>query len=98
MFNKLKQFNDLRNQAKQLQSMLADEIITEEKNGVAMTMNGNLEMTGLAISDDMFDAAKKDLLQKTIKELHAEVLKKMQRTMAMKMKDMDGFPGLPGLS
>ena len=34
MFNKLKQFKDLRQQAKTVQSALAQESVTEEKNGV----------------------------------------------------------------
>ena len=34
MFNKLKQFKDLRSQAKTMQDALAKESVTEEKNGV----------------------------------------------------------------
>ena len=38
------------------------------------------------------------LNQDAIKEAHKEAMKKMQRIMAMKMKDMGGLPNIPGLS
>ncbi len=98
MFEKLKQFKDLRDQAKMLQDMLSKEAETVSKNGVVLTMDGNLTMTALAIDPDMLHPDKKEKLESTIKELHAEVLKKIQRTMAMKMKDMGGLPQIPGLT
>lgn len=100
MFNKLKQFQDLRSQAKTMQNALAEEVITVKTAGdkVVLTMNGNLEMTGLAIDDEMMRPEMKEKLQEAIKEAHKDALKKMQRTMAMKMKEMGGFPNIPGLS
>lgn len=98
MLNKLKQFKDLRSQAKTLQNALAEESVSLDKHGVMMTMNGNMELTALVIPDDLLQASKKDKLQETIKDLHKEVLKKIHRTMAMKMKEMGGLPNIPGLS
>ncbi len=98
MLSKLKQFKDLRSQAKTLQSQLADESVTINKNGVVLTMNGNLALSAIAIDDDLLTPNKKDKLQSLIKEAHSDALKKMQRTMAMKMKEMGGLPNIPGLN
>ena len=100
MFNKLKQFKDLRDQAKTLQDALGKESITVNTAGgnVVMTMNGNLQMTGLAIGDDLLSVDKREKLQSAIKEAHSDVMKKMQRIMATKMKDMGGLPNIPGLN
>ncbi len=100
MFNKLKQFRDMRSQAKTLQSKLADESVTVNTvgNKVVMTMDGNLNLTALAIDDELMSPDKKDKLISGIKDAHGDVMKKMQRIMAMKMKEMGGLPHIPGLS
>lgn len=98
MFNKLKQFKDLRDQAKDLQSKLSEESVTVEKNGVKMTLNGNLEMTSINIEESLLDSSKKNKLEETIKEVNKDALKKIQRIMAMKMKEMGGLPNIPGLN
>jgi DNA-binding protein YbaB len=90
MFNKLKQFRDLRSQAKTLQSALAQESITIEKNGVKITMNGNMEITQLVINDGIA----KESLEKIIADCVNEAIKKIQRVMAQKMQEMGGLPGL----
>lgn len=100
MFNKLKQFQDIRKQAKELQSKLAEETVTVKKAGdkVLMTLDGNMKMVGLAIDDEMLTPSNKEKLQDAIKAAHEEASKKMQRTMAMKLKEMGGLPDIPGLS
>lgn len=100
MFNKLKQFKDLRVQAKTIQDTLSKESTTVKAGGdtVSLTMNGNLNMTGLAIDDSMMMPEKKEKLQAAIKDAHADAMKKMQRVMAMKMKEMGGLPNIPGLT
>ena len=96
MLSKLKQFKDLRQQGKKMQSALADESTTVNEGGVTMTMDGNLEMSGLAIDDDLLTPNKKEKLQQAIKSAHKTALKKMQRVMATKMQEMGGF-NLPGM-
>ena len=98
MLSKLKQFKDMRSQAKKMQSALADESTTVNEGGVTLTMNGNLDMDGLAIDDEMMSLDKKEKLQNNIKSAHKSALKKMQRVMASKMQDMGGmdFPGMGG--
>jgi hypothetical protein len=99
MFSKLKQFKDLRDQGKKLQGALAGESVTVRTAGdkIALTMDGNLAITGLAIDDEMMDKNKKEKLQDAIKEAHGDALKKMQKIMATKMQEMGGF-NLPGMS
>lgn len=100
MFTKLKQFKDMRSQAKDLQSKLATESVTVKVAGdrVVLTMDGNLSLTALAIDDELMMPNCKTKLQDAIKEAHADALKKMQRVMAMKMKEMGGLPKIPGLN
>lgn len=100
MFNKLKQFKDMRSQAKTLQSTLSQESVTVKAAGdqVVLMMDGNLTMTGLAIDDALMAPDKKEKLQNAIKEAHADALKKMQRIMMVKMKEMGGLPKIPGLN
>lgn len=99
MINKLKQFKDLREQGKKMQSLLADESVTVHAAGdkVVLTMNGNLELSAVAIDDELLAPDKKEKLQNAIKEAHADALKKMQRTIAMKMQKSGDF-NIPGLS
>lgn len=87
MFNKLKQLKDLRSQAKTMQSALSDEKIDIEKNGIKMSMNGNMEVTELTISADL----KQEEIAKICKELFNDSIKKIQRIMAKKMQEMGGF-------
>lgn len=100
MFSKLKQFKDLRDQAKTMQSVLAEESVTVKAAGdkIVLTMNGNMELTGLAIDDELLAPDKKSKLQEGIKDAHKQALKKIQRVMAMKMKEMGGMPNFPGMS
>jgi DNA-binding protein YbaB len=87
MFNKLKQFKDLRNQAKTLQNALAQESVEYEKNGIKIIMNGNMEITKLDISADM----SKDRLENTLTEAVNETIKRAQKVMAKKVQDMGGL-------
>ena len=93
MFNKLKQFKDMRSSAKKMQSTLADESVTIREAGdkIVMTMDGNMKMTGLAIDDELMGANNKEKLQNAIKDAHASAMKKIQRIMASKMQEMEGM-------
>lgn len=94
MFSKLKQFKDMRDQGKKLQGALSGESVTTQNGGVAITMDGNMQMTGIAIDDDLLSPAKKEKLQNSIKDAYGDALKKIQRIMANKMQAMGGFPGM----
>lgn len=90
MFSKLKQFRDLRSQAKTIQDLLAQETVTEEKNGVKITMNGNMEVMSIALNSSLDKSAQENAL----KNCFNDAVKKAQRLMAKKMQDMGGIPGL----
>lgn len=89
----------MRDQAKELQAKLSAETVTVKTAGdnVIMTLNGTLEMVGLAIGLELLTPDKKSKLEEAIKEAHRNALKQMQRIMAMKMKEMGGLPNIPGL-
>jgi DNA-binding protein YbaB len=90
MFSKLKQFQDLRSQAKTMQSALAQETITEEKNGVKVVLNGNMEVTSLTLNADLSKSSQEE----TLKTCFNDALKRAQRLMAKKLQDMGGIPGM----
>ncbi len=90
MFSKLKQFQDLRSQAKTMQSALAQESITEERNGVKVVLNGNMEVTALSLNESL----SKDSQEETLKNCFNDAIKKAQRIMAKKLQDMGGIPGM----
>lgn len=90
MFNKLKQFKDLRSQAKTMQSALAQESVTEEKNGVKLTLNGNLEIIELILNPEL----NVDNQASAVKSCFNDAIKRAQRLMAKKLQEMGGIPGL----
>jgi len=90
MFNKLKQFKDLRSQAKTMQNALAQETITEERNGVKVVLNGNMEVLELKLSDNL----PKNSQEENLKTCFNDALKRAQRIMAKKLQDMGGIPGM----
>jgi len=89
MFNKLKQFKDLRNQAKTLQNALALESVDYEAKGVKITMNGNMEITKLNINTD----APKEKLENILTDVINETIKRAQKLMAKKVQDLGGIQG-----
>ena len=90
MFNKLKQFKDLRSQAKTLQNAMSGETVTVEKNGVTVIMNGNLEITKISLNNDL----NKDSLENILTDVTNDAIKKTQKLMARKMQEMGGLSGL----
>ena len=90
MFNKMKQFKDMRSQAKTMQSALAQETVTANKKGVTVTMNGNLEITKVVIDPNL----SREEIEKNVMDSVNEANKKTQKLMAQKMQQMGGLPGL----
>lgn len=87
MFNKLKQMQDLRSQAKKMQSALAGESIVVDKRGIKVIMSGNLEITKLEITEEGNVAER-------VKDACNDAIKQTQRLMAKKMQEVGGFPGM----
>jgi hypothetical protein len=98
MFNKLKQYKDLRDKAKQLQSSLATEKV-EGSGGwgkVKIEMDGNQTITNLTVADELLAPGQKDKLQSALKDALQDTLRKAQKVMMEKMKGMGGFD-IPGM-
>ena len=94
MFNKLKQIKDLKNQAKTVQSALSEVVVNADSKGVALTMNGNMEVLNITISPEAKQSAD---LEANIKNCFNDALKKTQMAMAKKMQEMGSLPGLGDL-
>ncbi len=97
MFNKLKQFKDLRSQAKQIKDVLGQETTQGEADWgkVKVKINGNQEILNIEIDPELLSPDKKEKLESAIKEATNDAIKKVQRIMAEKMRE-SGF-SLPGM-
>ena len=91
MFNKLKQYNDLRKQASGLKNAMADESVEVENSAVKIVMDGNQDIKSLEIKEDYMRPEKKKDLEKKIIDGIGDAIKKVQRKMAMKMQQMGGL-------
>src|SRR5688500_1562666 len=96
MFSKLKQFKDLRDQAKKSQDARSD--LSVEGSGawgkVKIVMNGSQEVSSVTIDPELM--ADKAKLEAGLKEAFNDTTKKAQRSMAEAMKKTGGL-NLPGL-
>ncbi|MCX6745545.1 MAG: YbaB/EbfC family nucleoid-associated protein [Candidatus Parcubacteria bacterium] len=97
MFNKLKQFKDLADQAKQMQNVLAQESAegSADWGKVNVKINGNQEILSVQIDPELLSIDKKEKLETAIKEATNDAIKKVQQIMADKMRS-SGF-NLPGM-
>ncbi|HDQ22616.1 MAG TPA: YbaB/EbfC family nucleoid-associated protein [Candidatus Uhrbacteria bacterium] len=88
MFNKLKQFKDLRGQAKQMQSMLAQESAEGEASWgkIKVKINGNQEILSVTIDPELINQENREKLESAIKDATNDAIKKIQRIMAEKMR------------
>ena len=97
MFEKLKQFKDLRDQAKRMQDMLSQETVYHDwRDRIHLVMDGNQKIISLEINPEMLALEKKEELQKGLQECFNEAVKKAQMAAARKMQSMGGLGGLPG--
>ena len=97
MFNKIKAVKDLRSQAKEMQNQMSE--ITDEGSAawgkVKVKIDGNQNVLNVYIDDEMMsDKAK---LEEAITEAFNDAVKKIQKKMALKMKEMGGLDALKNL-
>ena len=87
VFSKLKQFKDLRSQAKKLQNELSQETVhVEGINGkVQLIMDGNQHVLSVDIDPELLNPNNKEKLQNGMRDLFNDGVKKIQRKMAQKM-------------
>ena len=99
MFEKLKQFKDLRDKAKTLQDVLAKES-ADGAGGhgkVKVTMDGTQKVTTVSIDPSMLKETEQTKLEAAVKEAVNDAQHKVQAKVMEKMKGM-GDLGIPGLS
>lgn len=91
MFDKLKQLNDMRRQAQELQKVLAaEEIVGVSRNEyIKITMDGNQTIKSVSVSDEI--VGNKILLEDSIKQAVESANEKLKQMM---MSKMGGFGGL----
>ncbi len=97
MFSKLKQFKDMKDQAKHMEAELATVISEGESawSKVKVTMNGNRDMISCSIDPSM--TADLPKLQEAICEAHKDAIKKMQFKLAKKVQEMGGLDMLKNM-
>lgn len=93
MFSKLKQIKDMRAQAKKIQGALSSESVETTAAGgrVKVGMNGNQEVTSVAIDPSLLAPRERDRLQGALKDAANDAIKRVQRIMATKVKEMGGL-------
>ncbi len=98
MFSKLKQYKELRDQAKTMQNALAEEIVYADAAGgkIQVVMDGNQHVNGVQVDPELINPAKKSDLEKGLQDAFNNAVKKAQTAMAKKAKDM-GALNLPGM-
>lgn len=91
MFNKLKQFQDLRSRAKQIQTTLEKESVEGSAGWgkVKIAMNGNQRVTSVVLSNEAM--GDKDSLQNLVKDACNDAAEKLQKLLSGKLKDIGGL-------
>ncbi len=99
MFQKLKQFQDMRDSAKKIQETLSQEIVTGSAGfgKVKITMNGAQEILNVEIDVSLLAANQQKHLQDLIKDASNDAMKKCHKAMAEKMKGHMGDFKMPGM-
>lgn len=97
MFNKLKQFKDLKHQAKHMETELATVLSTGEAawGKVKIVVDGNRDMVSVEIDPSML--SDKNRLEESVKDAHKDAIKKLQFKLAKKIQEMGGMDMLKNL-
>lgn len=92
MFNKLKQFKEMRDEGKKMKAMLDEVVIVGSGAGgkVMITMNGSHEVLGVSIEEGL----DKTRTEQGVKEAITDVNKKLQTELMKKMQAMGGMGAL----
>lgn len=90
MFNKLKQFKDLRTRAKELQDQLSQESAEGSASWgkVKVVMDGTQKVKSVSIDPSLLTDV--HAIEEGVKDACNDATGKIQRAIAMKMKDLGG--------
>lgn len=99
MFNKLKQYKDMRSQAKDVQNTLSEETVHADVGGkVHIVMDGNQKIVSMEIDDEYMTPEKKDQLQKDIIECLERAQTKVKQMLITKMRSGElNMPDMGGM-
>jgi DNA-binding YbaB/EbfC family protein len=89
VFNKLKEFKDMRSSAKKAQEILSSETITGQGawGKILIEMSGTFEIKKVTIDDTLL--GKKDDLQNGVKDAMTDAVKKVQFVLFKKRKELE---------
>lgn len=90
MFNKLKQFKDLRSKAKELQDQLSKENAEGSAawGKVKVVIDGTQKIQSVTIDPSLL--SDKTAVENGVRDAVNDATQKIQRTVAMKMRDLGG--------
>ncbi|MFH0828628.1 MAG: YbaB/EbfC family nucleoid-associated protein [Candidatus Kerfeldbacteria bacterium] len=99
MFEKLKQYKDLRDKAKTIQSKLREVTVhaSSDNGHVQVVMDGNQQLIGIEIDPDSLRTEGREQLQKHIISAVNDAVKKSQTEMAQTLKNTPGL-NLPSIT
>jgi DNA-binding protein YbaB len=87
MFGQLKDLKKMQSQAKEIQKSMAGKNVEVEKDGNTIVMDGNQEVISVTLNPE----TSHEELEKIIKNLTNDAVKKVQRMMASEMMKNGGF-------
>jgi len=89
MFNKLKEFKDMRSSAKKAQEILSSETVTGQSawGKIMIEMTGTFEVKKVTIDDEII--GKKTELETGVKDAITDAVKKVQFVLFKKRKELE---------
>lgn len=89
MFNKLKEFKDMRSSAKKAQEILSSETVTGQSawGKIMIEMTGTFEVKKVTIDDEII--GKKTELETGVKDALTDAVKKVQFVLFKKRKELE---------
>ncbi len=96
VLSKLKQFRDLRKQAKAYKDAIGDEVFVGASSDdlVKITIDGTQKVTGVTVDPALLNAESKEKLEKNIVKASEDAQKQLQTAMMKKVQS--GELTLPG--
>ncbi len=88
MFQKLKQYKDLRDTAKKAQNVLSKETVHADAAGgkIGVVMDGNQKIVAIDIDSSLLSPENKTTIEHGVKDAIESAMKKLQRVMVQKMR------------
>jgi len=84
MFDQLKDLNNLRKQAAELQKQLEAEVFTETAGSVTLTLNGNQELLEVIVAEQ----ADRKTIANDFREAYTRAQKKLKASLASKFQGL----------